>query len=153
MNHSSRWLWPLLKSQLSIPSRTGLTLIWKRISYNSSKIILSFFIFPCPPKSKVNTHVHLILKSQIFCLSLDMPCCPHFPTWSRTGFYFWKPPAPGRKFIYLYLRILFPTKINHNLKLHKLLDPPAFRPSRQIQLSLWYRQINQGKWTTDLPQK
>lgn len=152
MNHSSRWPW-LLKSQLSISSRTGLTLVWKRISYNLSQIILSFFIFFCSPKSMVNTHVHLILKLQIFSLTLDMPCCPHFRTWSRTGFYFWKPPAPGRKLIYLYPRIMFPIKINHNLKLHKLQYLPAFHPSRRIELSLWYRQINRGKVNYWLAQK
>lgn len=36
-------------------------------------------------------------------------------------------------------------KINRNLKLQKLKDPPAFHASRQIQLSLWCSQIDEGK--------
>lgn len=44
-------------------------------------------------------------------------------------------------------------KINHNLKLQKLKDPPAFHASRQIQLSLWCSQIDERKVDQRLEKK
>lgn len=51
------------------------------------------------------------------------------------------------------LRILFHIRIICNLKLQKLQDPPVFHARRQIQLSPWYWQINQGKVNYWLAQK
>lgn len=155
MNPASRWPWPLLKSWLSIPSGAGLTLLQNRILYNLSQIILSFFIFPCHPKSKVNALTCAAYIKIAYILShFGYAMLPSFSCLIRNGLLFPENLLlqEGNEYI-CNLRILFPIKINHSLKLQKLQKPPAFHTSRQIQLSLWYRQINQGKVNYWLAQK
>lgn len=138
MNPASRWLWPLLKSWLSIPSGAGLTLLQNRILYNLSQIILSFFIFPCHPKSKVNALTCATYIKIAYILShFGYAMLPSFSCLIRNGLLFPENLLlqEGNEYI-CNLRILFPIKINRRLKLQKLQKTPAFHASRQIQLSL-----------------
>lgn len=117
--------------------------------------MLSFFIFPYCPKSKVNTLTCApSIKFAYIISHFGYAMLPSFPCLIRYGHLFPENHLlqKGNECI-CKLRILFHIKINCNLKLQKLQDPPVFHARRQIQLSLWYRQINQGKVNYWLAQK